>query len=136
MPILPANAGLFRRAGLLSISNDAIILTVQIDRRSGQESGSTTRKQVSLVVTDLDNTLFDWVEIWYASFSALLRKTAELSGLPIEQLEVELKAIHQRHGTTEYAFSLEELPSLRRLHRDDEIRVLYDGAIEAFREAR
>jgi hypothetical protein len=44
---------------------------------------------VSLLITDLDNTLFDWFGIWHASFSAMLDKTVELSGVPREVLEAE-----------------------------------------------
>jgi phosphoglycolate phosphatase-like HAD superfamily hydrolase len=94
------------------------------------------KPQVSLLITDLDNTLFDWVDMWHAAFSALLEKTADISGLPVAQLESEFKAIHQRHGTTEYAFSLEELPSLRRQHAGGDIRQLYADAVEAYRSAR
>ena len=34
----------------------------------------------SVVITDLDNTLFDWFEIWYQSFTALLDCLAKDSG--------------------------------------------------------
>src|SRR4029079_7121608 len=34
-------------------------------------------------------------------------------------LEAEFFAIHQRHGTTEYAFAIQELPSLRARHAPD-----------------
>jgi phosphoglycolate phosphatase-like HAD superfamily hydrolase len=94
------------------------------------------KRRISLLITDLDNTLFDWVDMWHSAFSAMLLRTAELSGLPITQLENEFKSIHQRHGTTEYAFSLEELPSLNALHPDGNIRALYDDAVEAYRRAR
>jgi phosphoglycolate phosphatase-like HAD superfamily hydrolase len=94
------------------------------------------KRPVSLLITDLDNTLFDWVEVWGASFSALFNKTAEISGIPVSQLESEFKAVHQRHGTTEYAFSLEELPSLRAGATELDIRTRYKPAIDAFRAAR
>lgn len=94
------------------------------------------KQNVSVVVTDLDNTLFDWVDIWYRSFNAMFQKVAEISKIPKEELKEEFKSVHQRHGTSEYAFSLEELPSLRKKHSPEEIREIYDPAIYEFRKAR
>jgi phosphoglycolate phosphatase-like HAD superfamily hydrolase len=31
------------------------------------------RDQQLLVVTDVDNTLYDWVSLWYGAYNALLR---------------------------------------------------------------
>ena len=42
-----------------------------------------TRPRARLLVTDLDNTLYDWFDIWHSSFSALLEEVARISGLPI-----------------------------------------------------
>lgn len=94
------------------------------------------RKEVTLVITDLDNTLFDWVDIWHKSFSAMLRVLVEQSGIATEVLIPEIRSIHQRAGTSEYAFLLEELPSLRAKHPGDDLTKIYSPAIEAFREAR
>jgi len=90
----------------------------------------------SLLITDLDNTVWDWFAIWHGSFSALLAETSRISGVSVEQLEIEAKAVHQRHGTTEYALLLEELPSLQVLHPGADIPKLYDEAIHAHRRAR
>src|SRR5271167_4741740 len=92
--------------------------------------------EISVVITDLDNTLFDWVEIWFRSFTALVDRLVKDSGIEREQLLDEIRDIHQRHGTSEYAFLIEELPSLKALHPDDDLVQLYDGAIHDFRKAR
>jgi FMN phosphatase YigB (HAD superfamily) len=44
-----------------------------------------------ILITDLDNTLFDWVALWYACFAPMMRKIAEIAGIDLEQL----KAAHQ-----------------------------------------
>lgn len=31
----------------------------------------------TVLITDLDNTLFDWFSIWYNSFNAMLNKVVE-----------------------------------------------------------
>jgi phosphoglycolate phosphatase-like HAD superfamily hydrolase len=94
------------------------------------------RPAATVLVTDMDNTLFDWLEMWYAAFGAMLDRLVADSGVPREQLEDELFAIHQRHGTTEYAFAIQELPSLRARHPPGELPARYAAAIEAYRTMR
>ena len=65
------------------------------------------------LITDLDNTLFDWVELWFNCFSPMLDSIVKISGIPSEKLIPEIAAVHQKHGTSEYSFLIEEIPSLR-----------------------
>jgi FMN phosphatase YigB (HAD superfamily) len=94
------------------------------------------KQQVSLCVLDLDNTLFDWVGIWHAAFSAKLAVLSRTSGISLEVLLPEFRTVHQRYGTTEYPFAIEELPSLRRQHPTDDLMALYDDAMHAYYKAR
>jgi phosphoglycolate phosphatase-like HAD superfamily hydrolase len=98
--------------------------------------GRTVKREIKVLVTDLDNTLFDWFGIWYASFSAMLHEIVRISGIPVETLEQEIKAVHEKHGTSEYAFLIEELPSLIAKHPDQKLTEVYEPAITAYREAR
>ncbi|KRF18753.1 haloacid dehalogenase [Nocardioides sp. Soil797] len=66
----------------------------------------------SLLVTDLDNTLWDWFAAWHASFSALLGALEGLSGIDSATLEPEIRKVHQLRGTTEYSHLLNEVPAL------------------------
>ncbi len=91
---------------------------------------------ISTVVMDLDNTLWDWVAIWHATFRAELNKLIELSGLSEELLKKEIRAVHQLHGTSEYAFLIEELPSLGDKHPGEDLTEVYAPAIDAYRQAR
>jgi hypothetical protein len=52
-------------------------------------------------------------DIWYRSFSALLDGIVRISGIPQDELEPEIRDIHQRRGTAEYSYLIGELPSLR-----------------------
>jgi FMN phosphatase YigB (HAD superfamily) len=101
-----------------------------------QPTPQVERSRCSVLITDLDNTLWDWFKIWHASFSALLREVVRASGVPQEILEQEIREVHQRRHTSEYAFLLQELPSLQRLHPGQDIPAIYDGAIHAHRRAR
>lgn len=82
-------------------------------------------KQVSVAITDMDNTLYDWVEIWYRSFSAMLEHLVKESGIDQDTLEKEIRAVFQQHGTSEYAFVIEELTSLPPRRRIDLIFEYY-----------
>ena len=66
----------------------------------------------TVLITDFDNTLFDWVELWLNCFSAMLGGISEISGISKEKLIPEIKAVHKKHGTSEYSFLIEEIPSL------------------------
>jgi phosphoglycolate phosphatase len=88
------------------------------------------------LITDLDNTLFDWVEVWYQCFSAMLDEIVRISGVPREVLIPEIKAVHQKHGTSEYAFLIEELPSLEPLLNGRPATVVFASAIALYRERR
>jgi phosphoglycolate phosphatase-like HAD superfamily hydrolase len=90
----------------------------------------------SILVTDVDNTLFDWVDIWHRSFSALLDHLIDLSGIPRAVLISHIRKVHQRVGTSEYAFLIEELDILRGVAKGTPVLEFYRPAVEAFREER
>lgn len=90
----------------------------------------------SILITDLDNTLFDWVHLWHECFVAMLDSIVETSGLPEDALKKEIKKIHERHGTSEYSFLIEELPSLRAKFPDQPLIDVFAPAIRAYRAKR
>jgi phosphoglycolate phosphatase-like HAD superfamily hydrolase len=90
----------------------------------------------SLLITDLDNTLWDWFEAWYASFSAMLTRLSEMSGVPEVVLEREIRAVHQARGTAEYSFLLRELPSLTERSRGEDPLFVYDDAMHVLNAQR
>lgn len=91
---------------------------------------------ITTVVTDLDNTLWDWFEIWYQSFRALLTELATKLSISEDALLPQIKTVFERHGTTEYAFLLEELPIIKDRFPYADIRQEFQLAIEAHRAAR
>jgi phosphoglycolate phosphatase-like HAD superfamily hydrolase len=91
----------------------------------------------SVLITDLDNTLFDWFDVWCATFKPLLEKTSQIAGISKDKLISEIRPIHQKHGTAEYAFVLEELPSLiEKYGTRERISIELDEAIHAARSNR
>lgn len=94
------------------------------------------KRKISVVITDLDNTLYDWFDVWSRSFGTMLNSLAEQSGVPTETLIAEIKTIHEKHGTSEYAFLINEIPSLRSKHAGGDLTAIYAPAIKAYEEQR
>ncbi|SMF59054.1 HAD family hydrolase [Pseudogulbenkiania subflava] len=90
-----------------------------------------------VLITDIDNTLFDWFSMWHDSFSAMMEAVANISGVSQDILLHDAKLVHQKHGTSEYAFLLEELPCLKDLYgtKENILRELA-GAISIYRKVR
>ena len=93
-----------------------------------------TRKTV--LITDLDNTLFDWVDVWYRCFSTMLDEIVLISGLSRERLIPEIRAVHQKYATSEYSFLIEELPSLQPMLNGKPATEVFKPAIDAYRDQR
>lgn len=91
--------------------------------------------QKRVLITDVDNTLLDWQDLWYQTFSAMMDTVLDISGVDPETIYAEASVVHQKYGTSEYSRLLEELPSLRARYGDDILTVMAP-AIDAFREAR
>ena len=87
-------------------------------------------------ITDLDNTLFDWVDLWVNCFSAMLDGIAEVSGIQKELLIPEIKKVHQKHGTSEYSFLIEELPILSDFLDGRAATDVFAEPIDAYRQQR
>jgi len=95
--------------------------------------------RVRLVIVDLDNTLYDWLTYFGPAMRGLCTRLAELSGCPTEVLYQEFRDVFSRHGSVEYSFALQELPSLNKLHPNlsrSEIVNRYRGAIDIYQSRR
>ncbi len=94
------------------------------------------KKNVSVVITDLDNTLYDWFEVWHSSFKAMLDAVVKKSGISEEKLIPEIKKVHEQHGTSEYLMLLNEIPSLKEKYPNENILEIYKDEIEIYKEKR
>lgn len=72
---------------------------------------------MKLFVADIDNTIFDWVKYYVGAFSALLREVEKVTHVPYAQLAKECKDVFATHGSIEYPFLIQELPSVMRFYR-------------------
>lgn len=94
------------------------------------------QEKKTALITDLDNTLFDWVDLWLNCFSSLLEGIANISGVPKEKLIPEIRTIHQKHGTSEYSFLIEEIPSLKPILEGRPAIEVFAAPIESYRLLR
>jgi FMN phosphatase YigB (HAD superfamily) len=94
---------------------------------------------VNVLVTDLDNTVWDWFTMWHAGFSAFLEQLVSISGVDQAILEGEIRVHHQANFTSEYSptFLIPQLPSLQEagLGRDD-LLAKYQDATHAWHSGR
>lgn len=90
-------------------------------------------REKKALITDVDNTLFDWFDVWHASFTAMVREIlVAVPGIDKVKLQSEMRAIFQKHRTSEYSHVLEECESLQGLSVKRELA----PAVEAYRNAR
>jgi phosphoglycolate phosphatase len=66
----------------------------------------------------------------------MLSKIVEISGIPQRELEPEIRAVHQRHGTSEYTFLIQNLPSLQTGISPKALLSRYQPAIDVYRAER
>src|SRR6185436_13705766 len=98
--------------------------------------GSEMLRPKTTLITDLDNTLFDWADLWHKCFSVMLGEIVRISGVSRETLLTEIQAVHQKYGTAEYAFLIEALPSLQPMLIGKKATEVFGPAIEAYRIQR
>lgn len=94
---------------------------------------------MKLLITDLDNTLYDWVTYFARAFDAMTHALEPLLGVAREQILDEFKAVHQRYGNSEQPFAVLELPSVQKRFSTEDRRALraaVDPALQAFNAAR
>src|SRR6266576_5011637 len=67
----------------------------------------------------------------------MMESIAEIAGIDVELLKPHIKAVHQKHGTSEYAFLLEELqPVIAPGRTVAQLMDMFAPAVAVFRENR
>jgi phosphoglycolate phosphatase len=97
------------------------------------------RPKISLFITDLDNTVYDWLGAFVPAFYAMVELAAPLLGVPKDELLDDLKLVHQQHGDSEHPFALLETSSAKRKLRSltqSELAEFLDPAFHAFNKVR
>lgn len=94
---------------------------------------------MKLVITDLDNTLYDWVTYFSLSFRAMAERLSALLNTPLDKLLGEFKAVHQKHHNSEHPFALLEIATVRERFGDlppSQLKSVLDDALHEFNRQR
>lgn len=92
-----------------------------------------------LLVCDLDNTLYDWVSYFVASFYAMIDETVRITGCDRERLLDDFGAVHRKYGDSEHPFSLLETATIKGMFPGEaraDIAKRLDSAFYAFNSSR
>ncbi len=87
-----------------------------------------------LIVLDIDNTVFNWVEYYVHCMTALFDKVQAITGIPVAILQKESQTVFENEGTIEYPFLIQELPSVVNYYEHDVERMLRE-VVEPGRQA-
>ena len=68
------------------------------------------KEKISVVVTDLDNTLYDWVAPWFARYTTLIDLLEQRAQIPRDTLLTEIRHAHQISHTSEPPDILSKVP--------------------------
>ncbi len=90
------------------------------------------------VVTDLDNTLYPWVDYIVPSLEAMVASLESTTGLPRIRIVQSLKAVYTKYESNEYPFAIQESDIFQPYERDFDSfnRLVVDPARRAFKAAR
>jgi FMN phosphatase YigB (HAD superfamily) len=98
-----------------------------------------TSPRIRLFITDLDNTLYDWVSFFTSSFYEMVGEAASLLQADQGELLDQLRDVHRRHHNSEHPFALLETPLVQTrfpgLSRVEQKKAL-DEAFHAFNRKR
>ncbi len=72
-----------------------------------------SQRTIRFIVTDLENTLYDWLTPLHRRIHTLIAGTIQATGLDQSTIEAMLGALHRRVGTSEPARPLDLEPVLR-----------------------
>lgn len=99
----------------------------------------TSKPHIRLVITDLDNTLYDWVTYFVSAFYGMIEVASRLLDADQEKLLDDIREVHQRNHDSEQAFALLEtktvLERYGKLSRFERMQAL-DEAFHKFNSIR
>ena len=94
--------------------------------------------RIRAVVTDLDNTLYPWVDYIVPSLEAMVDSLVSTTGLPRVRIVQSLKEVYSRYESNEYPFAIQESDIFKPYEGDFDSfsKLVVDPARRAFRAAR
>ncbi|MBL6975106.1 MAG: HAD family hydrolase [Deltaproteobacteria bacterium] len=97
------------------------------------------KRRVRLVITDLDNTLYDWVTFYVTAFYQMADAAAAILGVTTDRIVDDLAQVHRDTGNTEQPFGLLQAAVVQAKLPDSSVgerTEILDPAFHAFNRAR
>lgn len=82
-----------------------------------------------VLLTDVDNTLFSWIDFFAPCFRALVHAVAREGGFPEDELYNSFKLVFQKEGTVEYRKALQDNDLIKNLSKEKQERLIYIGSV-------
>ena len=73
----------------------------------------------TILITDLDNTLYNWVDYFGPCFKAMVHVIAERTGVEKEKIIEDFRRVYHEHGSIEYSQAIQKLDLLKAMSNDD-----------------
>ena len=92
-----------------------------------------------LLITDLDDTLYGWLDFFVPSFYNMAEQVSLIIDVPLPQILDEYKELHRKYENVEFPFSTLELPCVKEKYlgkERDYIKEELDAAFYAFNSSR
>jgi FMN phosphatase YigB (HAD superfamily) len=102
---------------------------------SGASGSSANRCRYTMLILDLDNTLYDWVRYYAGSLRSVIEMLSGAMGVSREDLIDQFREVFARRGSVEYAFIVQELSATQN-EDSGVVEELIDLAQRTFAEAR
>ena len=92
-----------------------------------------------ILITDLDDTLYSWLDFFVPAFYAMVNEIVNITAIPRSTLITEYKEKHQYYGSVEHPYVTLTLPSIIDKYKgltEEEIKRCLDKAFHKFNSVR
>lgn len=96
---------------------------------------SAAMSPARLLITDIDNTLFNWVDYFGPSFRSMIHMLSRTTEIDEATLTENFQQVYDKFGTTEYSFALQHLKVLHGVPQD-RLAELIDRSMTSFGRTR
>lgn len=94
---------------------------------------------IKLLATDLDDTLYSWIDFFIPAFYGMLDELSLILNIPKNDLLHEYQQVHQKKGSVEYPFATLLLPSVKTAYpnnTEEELLNILNPAFHRFNSIR
>jgi len=93
-------------------------------------------KHSAAIITDLDNTIYNWIDFYAPSFRAMVHVLAKQTNVSESRITQEFRDVFFRFGSTEYPFAIQNLNLCSTLTSERVRRLVYLGQMAFGRSRR